>query len=77
MNSQSNSQNQNNNSALGQVFNQSGKIAILITIVAMLGMGIGAMVLMGDVSVEQDTIIEFSPNGIRLENRIKKDQVER
>ena len=73
--STSNLQNQNNNSALGQVFKQSGKIAILLIIVAMLGMGIGAMVLTGDAPTEQETIIEFSPDGIRFENRIKKGTI--
>ena len=77
MNNQSNSQNQNNNSSLGQVFNHSGKIAILLTIVAMLSMGIGAIALMEDASMEQKTIIKLSPNGFILENWIKKGEVER
>lgn len=76
MNNQDNPQNQNNNSALGQVFKHSGKIAILLTIVVILG-GIGAIALMEDASMEQKTIIKLSPDGFILENWIKKGEVER
>lgn len=72
MSNQSNSQNQNHNSTLGQVFKHSGNIAILLTILGMLA-GIGAMVLMGDAPATYENIIEVRPDGFRLENRIKKE----
>ncbi len=72
----SNSQAKTNSSTMQQLFQNIWKIALPITIVSMLAMGIGAIAILNDAPMEQETIIELKPDGIKLENRIKKGQSE-
>ena len=59
-----------------QLFQHSWKIAVLITIVSILGMGIGAIALLDDAPTEHETTLEITPEGFKLKNRIKKGQTE-
>ena len=64
------------NQQMKELFQHSWKIAVLITIVSTLAMGIGAITFMGDAPTEQKTTIEITPKGFKVENQIKKGQAE-
>ncbi len=59
-----------------QLFQHIWKIALPMIFVSILAMGIGAIAILDDAPMEQETIIELKPDGIRLKNRIKKGQTE-